>query len=41
VLHANGSHTRLPPDVAPPVAQLELALKDARIPAERHPFSPF
>jgi len=41
VLHANGSHTRLPPDVAPPVAQLELALKDAGIPAERHPFSPF
>ncbi len=41
LLHPNGSHTRLPPDVRPPAAELEAALAQAGISAERHPFSPF
>lgn len=41
LVHVGGAHTRLPPDVAPPVEVFQAALKDAGIPAERHPFSPF
>lgn len=41
LLHSNGSHTRLPPDIAPPPLALEQALSVADIPCERHPFSVF
>lgn len=41
LVHVGGATTRLPPDIAPPADRLESALKDAGIPAERHPFSPF
>ncbi|SLN19598.1 hypothetical protein [Pseudooctadecabacter jejudonensis] len=35
------THTRLPPDISPPTKELETALAAAKIPTERHPFSPF
>ena len=41
LLHPNGSHTRLPPDLRPPINDLEAALAEAGLSAERHPFSPF
>ena len=41
LIHGGGSHTRLPPDVAPPVDDLHNALAVAGISAERHPFSVF
>lgn len=41
LVHPDGSHTRLPPDVTPPVDDLETALTEAGITSERHPFAPF
>jgi hypothetical protein len=41
LVHVGGAHTRLPPDIAPPVDVFQTALKDAGIVAQRHPFSPF
>lgn len=41
LVHIGGSHTRLPPDVAPPVEAFQEALKQAGLASERHPFSPF
>jgi hypothetical protein len=40
LVHVGGAHTRLPPDVAPPIDVFQTALKDAGIVAQRHPFSP-
>ncbi|AKS45693.1 hypothetical protein SAMN05444287_0791 [Octadecabacter temperatus] len=41
LIHVGGTHTRLPPDVSPPVDAFQKALKDAGITAQRHPFSVF
>jgi hypothetical protein len=41
LIHVGGTHTRLPPDVSPPIETFQQALKDAGIPAQRHPFSVF
>ncbi|WP_375280593.1 hypothetical protein [Pseudooctadecabacter sp.] len=41
LIHSEIAHTRLPPDIVPPVDAFEAALKSAGIPAEKHPFSPF
>jgi len=40
LVHIGGATTRLPPDIAPPVAAFEKALHDAGIASQRHPFSP-
>jgi hypothetical protein len=40
LVHVGGATTRLPPDIAPPIAALEAALADAGIRAQRNPFSP-
>ena len=39
LVHVGGATTRLPPDIAAPVAQLEPALAKAGIATQRHPFS--
>jgi hypothetical protein len=39
LVHIGGATTRLPSDIAPPVTDLEVALKDAGIATQRHPFS--
>lgn len=41
LIHSQIAHTRLPPDIAPPVDAFADALKSAGISAEKHPFSPF
>ena len=41
LIHVGGTHTRLPPDVSPPIEAFQEALKDAGIAAQRHPFSVF
>ncbi|HCP80669.1 MAG TPA: hypothetical protein DIT67_03445 [Octadecabacter sp.] len=41
LIHVGGTHTRLPPDVSPPIDAFQDALKDAGITAQRHPFSVF
>ena len=41
LIHVSGAHSRLPPDITPPVDVFQAALKKAGITAERHPFSPF
>lgn len=40
LVHVGGATTRLPPDIAAPITAFEDALKQAGIPAQRHPFSP-
>jgi hypothetical protein len=40
LIHVSGAHTRLPPDIAPPVDIFQAALKEAGITTERHPFTP-
>lgn len=39
LVHINGSKTRLPPDISPPIRPFEDALEKAEIRAERHPFA--
>lgn len=39
VVHVGGATTRLPADLAPPIAAFEAALGAAGIPTQRHPFS--
>lgn len=41
LVHVGGAHTRLPPDIAPPVDSFQAALDQAGIAAQRHPFSVF
>lgn len=41
LVHIGGKTTRLPPDIAPPVAAFEAALDEAGIAHQRHPFLPF
>ena len=41
LVHVGGAHSRLPPDVTPPVDDFQAALKEAGITAQRHPFSIF
>ncbi len=41
LVHVGGSHTRLPPDISPPVDAFQEALKQAGIASQRHPFSVF
>lgn len=41
LVHKGATHTRLPPDIAPPVDAFQDALTSAGLSAERHPFSVF
>jgi hypothetical protein len=41
LIHVSGEHTRLPPDIAPPVDIFQAALKETGITTERYPFSLF
>ena len=41
IVHVGGATTRLPPDIAPPIAAFEAALTEAGIKAQRNPFLPF
>ena len=41
IMHPGGATTRLPPDIAPPTARFEAAMKEAGITVQRHPFLPF
>ena len=41
IVHVGGATTRLPPDIAPPIAAFEEALKEAGITTLRNPFLPF
>jgi len=39
LIHPDGTHTRLPPDITPPITEFETALSSAGISAQRHPFT--
>ena len=41
LVHVGGATTRLPPDIAPPIAPFESALNVAGITTQRNPFLPF
>ena len=41
LIHVSGAHSRLPPDITPPVDEFQAALKEAGIANQKHPFSPF
>lgn len=41
LIHKGATHTRLPPDITPPVDALQDALKTAGLSAQKHPFSVF